>query len=441
MKHAETEQHPGPLVGALWMLAVLTVINICNALDRTLISILLPDVKAELALTDWELGMVTGPAFAIFYSLMGLQLGWLAERVNRTRMIAIALTTWSAMTALTGAARSFLHLMILRVAVAIGEAGGSPPSYAMITDAFPLKSRSTAMAVFTSAGALGGFFGLLLGGWINEFWGWRITFYAAGAGGMVLVPLILFTVKDPGRGQADGLAKPASPIPMLEAMPYLFRARTFRHLVLAGAMSAFASYAFAIWQPSFMHRSYGMSSGEIGTVLAIVNLVGGLTGTMVGGELARRLGERDLRWWLWIPAIGFLGSVPLNLWVILTHNLDLTIALLVLAHLGVGTYTGTLWASANSIAPSGMRSITSSSLLFVQITLGLGLGPLLTGWASDWMTGRFGDEGLRYAMIVPILATVVGGTHYLLASRTLRSDAQAAIDEMTRRSIPSGARK
>lgn len=411
----------------MWMLAVLTAINVCNVIDRTLISILLPSIKADLHLTDVQIGLVAGPAFAIFYATMALPMGWMAERTVRKRLIGGALLFWSTMTGLSGLAMSFVQLMLLRVAVAVGEAGGTPPSYSMISDAFPVRSRALAMAVFTSAGGLGGFFGLTLGGWSNQLWGWRVSFAAAAIIGLFLVPIILFTVKEPGRGQSDELSIVFKPVSIDQALLNLLANRTFPQLTIAAALSAFSTYSLLIWQPSFISRSYGLSSGEIGTVLGIVSLVGSLSGSLLGGEFARRRGERDLRWWLWTPAIGFLLAAPVLLVGLFVHNLYVTLGCFLIGAFLMSSFTGPLFATVNTIVPAGMRAMSSSTLLFFQIILGLGLGPFITGWVSDVVTERMGTEGLRYALIVPAVALVWAAVHYLLAARTLRHDAAAAL--------------
>ena len=411
------------------MLAVLTVINICNVIDRTLIGILVPDIKAELQLSDFQIGLLTGPAFAIFYAIMGLPLGWLSERVSRTRLIAVALLVWSAMTGLSGLATSFGYLLLFRILVAFGEAGGSPPSYAMISDAYAPRYRTIAMGVFTGAAGVGGFVGLFGGGWINEFWGWRATYIIAGLFGLLFVPLILFTVRDPVSGAADNALRPA-PLPMREILGRLAANKTFPNLAAAATLSAFAAFTFLIWLPSFLHRSYGLGSGDVGTILGTVKVVGGLAGTMGGAEIARRLGSRDLRWWLWVPAIGFLTGAPAAMAGLFATELWLSTAFIFITFMTMSTFTGVLFAALGTITSPGMRGVASSSLLFIQMTLGLGLGPVLTGFVSDYLTTRYGQEGLRYALFVPAIALIWGSAHYFLAARTIRLDASRALGDL-----------
>ncbi|MDB5448192.1 MAG: transporter [Phenylobacterium sp.] len=405
------------------MLAVLTVINVCNQLDRTLISILLPGIKRDLALSDSQIGLATGPAFAFCFALTSLPLAWLSERVNRTRLIGAALFFWSVATGLCGAVTSFWQLMFVRIAVASGEAGGSPPSYAMVADAFPLSRRPTVMAVFAAAGALGAFISLLLGGWINQFWGWRVTFIAAAALGAVLLPLILFTVRDPERGGSDPGASTAA-VSAGEALRRLRRSPTFFFLAIAATLTTFGGYAMNIWMPSFISRSYGLTSGQIGSLLSLSALVGGVGGGIAWAELARRMGRRDLRWWMWIPAIASALAAPCLITAITVHNLTLTIGFQMLASLGLTAYAGSLYATVSAVVSPRMRGVASSSILFFQIAVGLGLGPLITGAASDLLTHKFAREGLRYAMLIPATSVALSAPFYWLAGRHIRQDAQ-----------------
>ncbi|BCW91138.1 Sialic acid transporter NanT [Alphaproteobacteria bacterium SO-S41] len=411
------------------MLIVLTAINVCNAMDRTLISVLLPNIKNELHISDSQIGFLTGAAFALFYASLGLPLGWLAERVNRTRLISVALVTWSAMTAASGFATSFLALMALRVGVAVGEAGGSPPSYGMIADSFARTNRTFAMAVFTSAGAIGGFLALFVGGWIDQFWGWRVAFFAAGAFGLALLPFILLTVRDPQRGHSDGNTGVQVQVTVRNAAARLSSSRAFKHLVIGGTLSAFVVYSLAIWLPSFLSRSFALKSGEIGTWLGLITLFTGLMGTFSGGELARRMGARNLAWWGWTPVIGFSIAGPATVLAIMSYDLYVCLAALALSHFGVCFYMGPLFASVGTIVPPGMRSIASSALLFVQMILGLGLGPLLTGMVSDAATKSFGVEALRYALLLPTAAMVWAAFHYWMAARTIGEESASAIGD------------
>ena len=408
------------------MLAVLTIINIINVVDRTLISVLVPDIKRDLQLTDTQIGLLTGLSFAVFYVLFGLFLGWLAERINRTRLISLALTVWSGMTFLSGAAGSFFQILLCRFGVATGEAGGSPPSYGMIADAFPQRWRPTAMSIFTSAATIGAFVGLTAGGWIAQIWGWRMAFYVTGAAGLLFVPLILFTVADPKRGATDAqVAEPVS-LPYLVALKRLLGTRSFRRLMFAGTMSAFAGYGLMLWLPSFLARSYGLSPGETGSVLGIASITTGLFGTYAAGEIARRLGERNLGWWAYTPALGFLTAVPALIAGIWFNNMWISIAAIFFCKIGMNSYVGPLWAATSTVAPIGTRSIASSVMLFGQILLGLGLGPLLIGVMSDSIEAAYGQEALRYSLMIPVVAYLIGAFAYYMAGRTLEQDIAAA---------------
>ena len=411
----------------LWLLLILSAINVFNTLDRHLIAILLPSIKDDLQISDSQIGLMTGPAFAVFYAVLALPLGILAERVNRSSMVAVAISVWSFMTVVSGLATSFLHLVVARVGVAMGEAGGSPPSYGMISDAFAQKWRPTAMAVFTAAASLGGALALFGGGWMSETWGWRSAFLVAGASSFAFAPIIFFFVKDPQRGFSDH-ATQTNAIPVREAFRLLRANRTFRQLAIAGTLSAFCVYALTIWLPSFLARSYGLGPAAAGGYLGAITLVGALGGTFAGGELARLAGTRSVVWWSVVPALGFLVGAPILLLGIFADNLPTTLTCLMVGTFLVHLFPGPLFAIVTSIVPAGMRSVASSTLLFSQIAFGLGLGPLLTGSISDLSAEKFGAEGLRYALVAPLVIGAWSGLHYLLSGRTLRDDTAAALN-------------
>jgi len=297
----------------------------------------------------------------------------------------------------------------------------------MVSDAFPIRTRAMAMGVFTSAGALGGVVGLLGGRWLNQYWGWRTTFVAAGALGLLIRPLLL-SIREPIRGGSDGALASPPPLPARQVIGRLRGNKTFPNLAMASMLTAFAGYSFSIWLPSFISRSYGLPSSQIGAYLGVINLVGGVGGTLGGAAVARWLGTRDLRWWMWTPAIGFIFAVPMSLIAIMSHHLAVTLACLFLTLGALLACSGPIFATLSTVTSPGMRTLAASSLLFFQITLGLGLGPLLTGWISDQLTRTLGQEGLRYALLTPVAAIAWGAIHYLLAARTIRRDAALAYE-------------
>jgi MFS family permease len=413
-------------LGARPLVFTLAAVNLCNFMDRKLISVLLPAIKHDLKLTDSEIGLMTGLAFAVIYASLGVPLSWISERIDRRRMIAAVLTVWCAMTALSGAAGSFFHLMLCRMGVAVGEAGASPPAYAMISDAYPTEQRAFAISIYTAGGAVGGFFGALLGGWIAQIIGWRAAFAIVGLIGVVLVPVLLFAIKDPPRGGSDNLLSHQA-VPMMAATRRIWRVKSFRQNVIAGSLYALVTYSLTTWLPSVLVRSYGVSIGEAGTILGLMTLVGGAGGALLGGQLTGWLGRKDLRWWPRICGMCFLIGAPLIVMAFMIPNIWATVTGVSLAYALTSVASGTSFASLNTTVPPRVRATASASALLVITGIGLGLGPLLTGVASDYFNAAFKQDGLRMALVVPAVASLWASLHYFLMVRTIRGDAAAAI--------------
>ena len=372
------------------------------------------------------MGLVTGLAFGLTYAALGLPLSWLSERVDRRKLIAAVLTLWCMFTALSGIAVSFFQLLLFRMGVAVGEAGASPPSYAMISDAYPVASRTAAISVFTSGGQVGGFLGALIGGWVAQFIGWRAAFVVVGALGLIMLPFLLFGIKDPPKGASDGLKKERA-TPFRQAIAGIVKVPTFRQNVAAASLTAIVTYSITTWLPSLLVRSYDVSIGEAGTVLGLMTLIAGVGGSLAGGQLCAWLGQRDLRWWAWLPAICFVSATPLMVAAVMIENLWVTIFGVGLAYCFVSISFGANYAALNTTVPPRVRATASASALLVITLLGLGLGPLLTGIASDYFTAQFGQQGLRMAFVVPAVAVLWGALHFFLMAKTIREDSARAV--------------
>lgn len=410
------------------LVLVLAAVNLCNFMDRKLIAVLVPSIKADLHLTDSEIGLLTGLAFAITYALVGVPLSWLSERIDRRKLIAVVLSIWCAMTALSGVAVNFVQMMLFRMGVAVGEAGASPASYAMISDAYPQSKRAGAISVFTSGGQVGGFLGALLGGWIAQLIGWREAFVIIGLIGLVLVPFLFFGVKDPPRGGSDGLAERA-PTPFAEAIRVILRVPTFQQNVAAASLTAIVTYSLTTWLPSVLVRSYDVSIGEAGTILAFMTLITGAGSALLGGQVCSVLGQRDLRYWSWIPSACFVLATPLLAIAFLLPNVWATVGGVAGAYGLVSFSYGANYAALNTTVPPRVRATASAVALLMVTLIGLGLGPLLMGMASDFFSVQYGSDGLRVAIIVPTIAVLWGGLHFGLMARTIREDATAALIE------------
>ena len=409
-----------------YALGLLTLVYVVNFVDRQVLSILQQSIKEDLGVSDLQLGLLTGSAFGIFYATLGVPIARLADRLSRKGVMAICLAIWSGMTALCGTASGFLTLLVYRVGVGVGEAGGSPPAHSMISDYFPPAKRATALGVFSLGVPVGIMIGFLAGGWMDEILGWRTAFVVVGLPGLLVAAVVALTLREPPRGLADGTHTAANDASeqhsVWEVIRFLWRSRSFRHNGIASGLYAFVGYSVTNWVPPFLIRSHGMSSGEVGTALALIIGLGGGLGIYLGGVLADRMAQRDERWRMWLPAGAMWLSLPFGFVVYTTDHTALALALFVFpVFLGL-LYQAPALALAQSLSTPKMRATAAAVLLFLINIIGLALGPPATGLLSDLLEPRFGDDALRYAILITSLVLTGSGVHFWLASRTLRED-------------------
>ena len=405
-----------------YALALLTAAYVLNFLDRQILAILQEPIKRELHLSDSQLGLLTGFSFALFYVLLGLPIARWADRGVRRNIISLAVGVWSAMTTLCGLAQSYVQLLLARVGVGVGEAGGSPPAYSMISDMFPQQDRATAYGVYGMGVNLGILAGLLTGGWVNEYFGWRVAFLAAGIPGVLLALVLRATLREPLRRGSQ--ASPADrPPPVVDVLRLLWARRTFRHMVCGTSLLSFAAYGMFNWLPPFLVRSHGLSSGAIGTWLALILGVGGAAATLAGGYLSDRLGRRDARWYSWVTSIAFAISVPSMIGAFLLSDSTLVLLCLIVPGSVAQICVPPLMAVTHNLVDNRMRALSSAIVLFILNALGLGLGPLFVGMLSDALLPAAGTDSLRQALLILVpLATLWGAGHFLFAARYIRSD-------------------
>lgn len=432
---AEMQTTPAPMAPAFsrsyrtYALGLLTAVYVLNFVDRQIVVILQESIRVDLGLMDWQLGLLSGFAFAIFYCTLGIPIARAADRGNRSTIIAISIAVWSAMTAVCGLAQAFWQLLLARIGVGVGEAGCSPPAHSIISDLYPPHQRSTALSVYNMGIYVGVFIGYLAGGWLDQVLGWRIAFLAVGLPGILIALLVKATLREPPRGMSERIpgsaeaAPPIAPETLQVVFLELWNRRSFRHLSVAAGLHAFVGYGAGNWMPPFLARAHGMESGEISTWLGPIAAVCGAGGAFLGGWLTDRYGIKDARWYIWIPAGAIVLSVPLQLFVY-SYG-DPTVALLVYTLPVVlgAMYLGPMLAMVHGMVQPRVRAFASSILFFVLNLIGLGLGPLVTGIISDVLAVPLGiAEGLRWALIIVTLANVWCVIHYLLGARTLKDD-------------------
>ena len=408
-----------------YVLGVLLVVYVFNFIDRQILAILAQSIKTDLGLTDTEIGALSGLAFGMFYATLGIPIARLADRHSRVNIISICLAIWSGMTALSGLAQNFWQLLVARIGVGIGEAGGSPPSHSLLADYFAVNERATALGIYALGIPVGILFGNLAGGWINEFFGWRSAFLVVGIPGIALAVLLRMTVKEPPRGHSEGRTATLTQVPFLTVVKTMWGFKSFRQISLGAATQAFVGYGAIAWMPAFLIRTHGMSSGEVGTALGLIIGFAGGIGTLLGGWLGDRIGHHDRRWYMWIPAYGFLIAVPASLGVFLLDDLWILLALYAIPAFTTNLYTGPTFGMTQSLAPLAMRASASALLLFIINIIGLVFGPTAVGFLSDVFQNTMAmpdTESLRWALILCSLVYLISFANYLLAARHIRAD-------------------
>jgi MFS family permease len=414
-----------------WLLCGVYTLSL---MDRQLVAILVEPIRAEFALRDWHMGLLSGFAFAIFYTTLGVPLARLADRNNRVTIIGVSLLVWSAFTGLTGLARTFVHLLIARVGVAIGEAGCNPAAYSLISDYFEARRRATALSIFPMGGYVGSFLGLLLGGWIGHTYGWRAAFLLVGLPGIAVALLMRLTLRELPRGFSDPVRAVVEPPPVGQVMRALLAKTSFRHLAFAAALHNFAVYGVGNWYAAFLMRSHGMNVAEAGTILALCTVIGGAAGTYFGGMLSDRLAARrhDSRYYLWVPALSLIVGFPLSQGVLLFDDTSIVIALLSPVVMCSAAYLAPSITATYGLVGIRERALASAVLLFIINLIGLGLGPLFAGFASDGLRQMFLGrglseaealgEGLRWSLRLVVVSNLWSAAHYFIAARTLRAE-------------------
>lgn len=410
-----------------YALGVLTVVYSFNFIDRQLLAILQESIKADLLLSDTQLGLLTGFAFALFYVTAGIPIARWADRSNRRNIVALAVFIWSFMTAISGFVQNYMQLLLARIGVGVGEAGGSPPSHSMISDIFPPERRASALGFYSTGVNFGILFGFLFGGWLNEFFGWRTAFMVVGIPGILIAIIVRYTMAEPIRGIADSRVATDDMLPTSGVLALLWSRRSFRHLALAAALNAFAGYSSANWTASFFIRSHGMTTGELGTWLALILGVGGAIGVFGGGLLADRLGGRDKRWYVWLPALAGILMVPFSASVYLVDNAYAALTLMIIPGLLSNVYLGNTLALTHGMVGMRMRAMASAILFFILNMIGLGGGPWLVGVLSDFLAPSLGQDSLRYAMLYLLPAVLIWSAfHFMLAGKAIREDLENA---------------
>jgi MFS family permease len=430
-----------------YALFVLMIVYAFNFIDRQILNILQEPIKHELHLSDTQLGLLTGFSFTLVYITVGIAVGRLADATSRKTVVGASLAIWSGFTALSGLATSYWSLLAARLGVGVGEAGGSPPAHAMISDLYEPDRRARALAIYSAGIYIGTMLGNVAGGWLSETFSWREAFFVVGLPGVALAILMQMTLREPVRG-LSGIAISKERTTFVQAFKHLWSLKAFRYYSIATGAGTFVTYGIGNWMAPFLARTYNewsipgfqqmlgrcstdtfqacvqMDRTEIGLFYGITAGVFGAIGTIGGGYVADRLGKKDKRWFLWVPMWGKLIGGPIFLAGLLAPTAELAL----LGYAGgivlASAYLGPSLAITHSLVPPSMRSMSSAVLFFILNLLGLGLGPLIVGNISDYLLANtdLGADSLRWAMACSVFLTYPLCLLWHLGARQLPKD-------------------
>jgi len=411
-------------------LGMLLLVYAFNFIDRVMLGILVPPIKHEFSLTDSQLGLLGGTAFALFYTALGIPIGWLADRLNRVWIVTIALALWSAFTAACGAAQNFAQLFTARLGVGIGEAGGVAPAYALISDYFAPARRARALAVYSFGIPLGSAAGILFGGLIAARVNWRAAFVIVGAAGLILAPLFRLWVREPVLGGLDqaspaaavGTAGPGAAPRLREVVRLLAGKPSFWYLSLGAASASVMGYGVYFWMPSFLVRSYHLTLPQVSVCFSALTFVSGVAGIWLGGALADRFGSTRRAAYALVPAVAFLLSVPLYAVGLLAPASLSSLPIFILPMALALAWLAPTASAIQHLVPAGMRALAAALLLFIINLIGLGAGSYAIGALSDHFATARGTESLRYAMLSCSGFYLLAAGLYGLGARRLAHD-------------------
>jgi predicted MFS family arabinose efflux permease len=423
-----------------YVLGALLVVYTFNFIDRVVIGIIQEPIKQEFGLTDFQLGLLGGPAFAILYTLLGIPIARFAERHDRMTILAVCLAIWSAMTAACGFAINYATLLAARVGVSIGEAGCTPPANSVISDYFPADRRASALSIYALGIPIGSMIAAVGGGWIATEVGWREAFIWLGIPGVLLAVIVKLTVKEPPRTVST-----ADTPTFFQALGALTKKPSFWHIALGSAIASFVGYGVGQYLVSFMIRTHGFSLFEGATLVGVVLGLCAAIGTFSSGFLADRIGRRHPNALSWLPALGFAIATPLYMLAFVLPNIWLAMPALMIGAIAHYFYLGPMYAVTQGVVAPRMRATAVAVLLFIVNLLGYGLGPPVIGALSDYLAqGQLAasgltpaicaasggdaqcasavETGLRWAMMIGVLGYLWAGLHFLISARTLRRD-------------------
>jgi MFS family permease len=433
----ESPRSPAASAAERWyVVIVMCLVYAVSIADRYVVSTVLEPIRLDLKLTDAGAGFLTGVPLGLFYVSFGIPMSWLADRRNRRNILAASLVLWSGFTALCGVSRTYGQFLAARVAVGIGETGGTPPANSIIADYFPADRRPMALGVFALGAPIGAWLGADLAGAVAHAYGWRAAFLALGVPGVVMGAIIYLTIREPARGRLDAVADAEAP-PLLESLRFLWRQKAAFHVVMGSGVCALWGWGLVWFTPTFLIRSYGLNVGEAGAVTGHIHLAGGIIATAGTAWILSRPSMADPRRVVWLLAVGVaLATIPsfIAYW---THSLDVAKSMFWLFIPAIYFYIGPCMGLMQNLAPPRMRAMFTAWSLVVGNVFNLIIAPQGVGLLSDWFAGSHGADAhsLRLALLVLAPTGFWAVYHFCMASRTIVADQKRAVGYVTVREI------
>ena len=422
---------------AVYSLGFLTLISAFNYLDRSLLGLALPQIKAEMQLSDTVMGLVSGFAFVLFYSLMGVPIAWAADRWNRRNIIAAGFAFWSLMTLVTGWVTNVWQLAAARFLMGAGEACGIAPSNSITADLFRSERRPLAYSIFATAASISSILFFPIAGWVGQHYGWRQMFIAAGIPGLLLALVFLLTVREPRRGASESNpgSAPVRPrhaseqIPFWQSVRVLLGSRAYLALLAGATLMGLNLFACAVWAPTFLTRVHGLSLGEIAATIGPVRGACGFVGVLLGGMLIDRLGRKAPHWRMTIPAVACILVGPAEAVFFLSDAHPIWLGAFAVSGFLLLIHQGPVFAAVMAVAQVRMRAVATSILLFCSAMFGQAVGPLVVGMMNDMLAASLGDQAIRYSLLMIAGTAVLAGLCFWLAGQFIAADAKRRLEK------------
>lgn len=409
-----------------YTLFVLCLVGVFNFMDRQILAILLEPIKQDLRASDTQMGLLTGVAFAVFYVVAGFPLARIADRGNRRTLIATCLAVWSLATACCGIVTSFVQLVLARMGVAGGQSSAYPASQSILADLYPASQRSRVIGLLVAAQAIGLGLGFSLGGWLSQAFNWRVAFIVVGLPGIIVALIMLFTVTEPPRGMAEGAAQKVGQASTIREIANFFLGTpAMMVLPLVAIGNGFVGYAMLGWAPAFFMRVHDMSASDVGAAMGVAIALGLFLGNIMGGLIADRVARGNLAKLMVISGCFALVSLPFNIWFTLAPTTATSLIALFFGNLLMTGWLPPIYAVALTLAPARMRAMVVA-IVASCLTLSGGMGPLVVGMLNDRFLPRFGEEGVRYSLLISFSGLVVGGVSAFVVAWLLRKRAREA---------------